>query len=99
VIYAAIFLLPGSSVYIFFIPIPIPAAVYAIAFLVISIWGIRSRFGNIGHDAHVGGALVGLLVTTVLYPEVILAQPLLFLAVTGISLGLMVWLIRRDRAL
>lgn len=98
VIYAAIFLLPGSSVYIFFIPIPIPAAVYAILFLVISIWGIRSRFGNIGHDAHVGGALVGLVVTTFLYPEVILAQPLLFLVVTSISVGLMLWLIRRDKA-
>jgi len=97
VIYAAIFLLPGSSVYLFFIPIPIPAAVYAILFLVISIWGIRSRFGNIGHDAHVGGALVGLLVTTALYPGVILAQPLLFLLVTAISVGLLSWLIRRDR--
>jgi len=97
VIYAAIFLLPGSSVYLFFIPIPIPAAVYAVVFLVVSIWGIRSRFGNIGHDAHVGGALVGLLVTAIAFPGVILAQPLLFLLVMAISVGLLVWLVRRDR--
>lgn len=99
VIYAAIFLMPGSSVYLFFIPIPIPAALYAVLFLAVSIWGMRSRFGNIGHDAHVGGALVGLLVTTLRYPGVILAQPLLFVVVAGISVGLLVWLVRRDRTI
>ena len=43
------------------------------------------------------GVLVGLLVTAALYPEVIFAQPLLFVVVTVISSGLLLWLVRRDR--
>ncbi len=96
VIYAAIFLLPGTSVYIFFIPYPVPASIYAVLFLGISIWGMQSRFGRIGHDAHVGGALVGLGVTTFLYPGIIQAQPLLYLAIVAISVGLIVWLRKKD---
>ncbi len=97
VIYAAIFLLPGTSVYIFFIPYPVPASVYAILFLGISIWGMQSRFGHIGHDAHVGGALVGLAVTTLLHPGIVAAQPLLYLGIVTISAALIVWLRRRNR--
>lgn len=97
VIYASIFLLPGSSIYIFFIPYPIPASVYAVLFLVISIWGIKSRMGNIGHDAHLGGALVGLLVTSLLYPRIIQAQPILFATILIISIALMIWLLKYRR--
>ena len=94
VIYASIFLLPGSSVYMFFVPFPIPASVYAVLFLIVSIWGIKSRFGNIGHDAHLGGALVGLLVTSLIYPQIIQAQPILYATILLISLALMVWLLK-----
>ncbi len=94
VIYASIFLLPGSSVYMFFVPFPIPASIYAVLFLIISIWGIKSRFGNIGHDAHLGGALVGLLVTTLIYPQIIAAQPILYATILVISIALMVWLLK-----
>jgi membrane associated rhomboid family serine protease len=97
VIYASIFLLPGSSIYIFFIPYPIPASVYAVLFLVISIWGIKSRMGNIGHDAHLGGALVGLLVTSLLYPRIIQAQPILYATILIISIALMIWLLKYRR--
>jgi len=86
--------LPGSSIYIFFIPYPIPASIYAVLFLVVSIWGIKSRMGNIGHDAHLGGALVGLLVTSLLYPRIIQAQPTLFATILIISIALMIWLLR-----
>jgi len=94
VIYASIFLLPGSSVYMFFVPYPIPASIYAVLFLIVSIWGIKSRFGNIGHDAHLGGALVGLLVTTLIYPQIIAAQPILYASILIISIALMAWLLK-----
>ncbi len=91
VIFACIFLLPPGT-HIYFFIIPMPAALYAIIFLGVSIWGIRSQSGRIGHDAHLGGAMIGLLVTTILYPGIITANPVLFLTVVGVSLALFIYL-------
>ncbi|GAK58062.1 rhomboid family protein [Candidatus Vecturithrix granuli] len=84
-IFAAIMLFPGMSLYMFFIPVPIPASLYALLFVIFSVWGIRTRFGHIGHDAHLGGAMIGLLATAVFYPAVILRHLLLFCAILGVS--------------
>jgi len=59
VVFANILLFPGIKLYIMFIPFPIPGFVYAIFFILISVFGIRSGVGNIGHEAHLGGALTG----------------------------------------
>lgn len=88
VIYASIFLLPGGSIYILPIPFPIPSWVYAILFLLISFYGIRSAKGNIGHVAHLGGALIGLAVTFLLFPRALMAQPGLLMLILLISAGI-----------
>lgn len=92
VLYAAIFLIPGTSVNIMFIPIPIPAWLFAILFVAFSLFGMRNKLGNIGHDAHIGGALVGLAVTALQFPEIISQNPLLFFSVIGLSLVLITYL-------
>jgi hypothetical protein len=38
-------------------------------FVAFSIYGIRSKRDNIGHDAHLGGALVGMVLALILHPE------------------------------
>ena len=58
VIYASIFMIPGGSIMILPIPFPIPSWVYAILFLLISFYGMRSARDNVGHVAHIGGALI-----------------------------------------
>lgn len=68
ILYAAILLNPGMSLYLFFIPIPIPAYVFGIGYLLYSIYGMKNRVGNIGHDAHFGGAIGGLVVTLIMVP-------------------------------
>jgi len=68
VIYSAILLEPNMSLFIFFIPIPIPAYVFGIGYLLYSIYGMKKRIGNIGHDAHFGGAVGGYLITLILSP-------------------------------
>src|SRR5579871_6730078 len=92
VIFAAIFL-TGTSVEFMFIPIPIPPWAFAIGFLVISFFAMKSGRDNIGHDAHIGGAIIGLIVTTILYPSFVTRQLGLFAAVMGISLAMLVYLI------
>lgn len=68
VIYSAILLRPDMSLYMFFIPIPIPAYIFGIGYLLYSIYGMKNRIGNIGHDAHFGGAVGGYIITLVLSP-------------------------------
>ena len=72
----------------FFIPIPIPAYIFGIGYLLYSIYGMKNRIGNIGHDAHFGGAVGGYLITLLLSPWlfetnllmiVLLAIPILIL--------------------
>lgn len=93
VIFASIFLLPGGSITVFPLPIGIPAYVYAIGFLVFSFLGQRRQAGNIGHDAHLGGAIVGLLVATAMYPRLMFVVPWMFLAVLGLSVAILLILI------
>ncbi|MFL1011626.1 rhomboid family intramembrane serine protease [Flavisericum labens] len=68
VIYAAILLRPDMSLYLFFVPIPIPAYVFGMGYLLYSIYGMKNRIGNIGHDAHFGGAVGGYIITLGLAP-------------------------------
>lgn len=68
VIYSAILLRPDMSLHLFFIPIPIPAYIFGIGYLLYSIYGMKKRIGNIGHDAHFGGAIGGFVITLILSP-------------------------------
>ena len=63
IIYSAILLQPGMSLYRFFIPIPIPSYVFGVGYLLYSIYGMRAKADNIGHDAHFGGAIGGYILT------------------------------------
>ncbi|MEO8935040.1 MAG: rhomboid family intramembrane serine protease [Xanthomarina sp.] len=68
ILYAAILLRPDMSLYLFFIPIPIPAYIFGIGYLLYSIYGMKNQLGNIGHDAHFGGAIGGYVITLILAP-------------------------------
>ncbi len=94
VIFASVFLLPDSSISLLFLPIWIPPYLYAVIFLVTSFIAHRRRSDHIGHDAHLGGAVVGLLVATVMFPEKVFAAPWLFGAVLTLSLIILVVMIR-----
>ena len=86
IIFASIFLIPGGSIGLFFLPIGMPAYLYAVLFLVFSFVGHRRQLGNVGHDAHLGGAIVGLLAATAMYPGLIFEQPWMFATVLVLSL-------------
>ncbi|WP_067149061.1 rhomboid family intramembrane serine protease [Pseudotamlana agarivorans] len=68
IIYSAILLQPGMKLMFFFIPIAIPAYLFGIGYLLYSIYGMKNSIGNIGHDAHFGGAVGGYLITLLLAP-------------------------------
>lgn len=69
VIFAAIALFPGMKLAFIFVPIPFPAWMFGLGFVLYSIYGIRSQRDNIGHEAHLGGAVIGLLIALAIVPE------------------------------
>jgi len=90
ILYSAILFYPDMGLYLFFIPIPIPAWLFGMAYLLYSIYGMKNRVGNIGHDAHIGGAVGGYALTllfapylfeTSLWIVILLAVPLIILFV------------------
>ena len=86
VIFGAIALYPDVEISFFFIPLPIPAWVFGLAFMLISIYGIRSRKDNIGHDSHLGGALIGMVIAILTDPAVLIENylPIMIVAVPAL---------------
>ena len=60
---------------IFPIPVPVPAIIFAIVYVGYSWWAGRRQRGNINHDAHLCGALTGLLFVLVFDPQALLSLP------------------------
>jgi membrane associated rhomboid family serine protease len=70
VLFAFILIAPWSPLYLFFIPVGIPAFVFAIAYIGYSIWMDHRGGDNINHSAHLWGAAYGMLFTVVMEPRV-----------------------------
>lgn len=64
VMFAAIALMPGMRIFGF-----IPGWVFGLLYVGVAIYGIRSKRDNIGHEAHLGGALIGMMVALLMYPQ------------------------------
>jgi membrane associated rhomboid family serine protease len=80
VIFASILMYPHGSIMFLFLPIAIPSWLFGIGFVIVSIYGIRTGLGNLGHDAHLGGAIAGVLISTMLEPDLLRARLWLVLA-------------------
>lgn len=70
VLFAFILLDPWSGIYLFLIPIPIPAFVFAALYIGYSIWMDKRGGDNINHSAHLYGAAYGVMFTLILEPRV-----------------------------
>jgi membrane associated rhomboid family serine protease len=70
VLYSAILLQPNSELRLYF-AIPIKAWLFGLLYLGYSVYGMKKQHDNIGHDAHLGGAVAGYLVTLLFVPSVL----------------------------
>jgi membrane associated rhomboid family serine protease len=84
IIFASILLFPGGSINLYFLPIGIPSWLFAIVYLAGSFYAMQRGLSNVGHDAHLGGALVGLYAAAAFHPSAIRYHPWWF---AGISVG------------
>jgi membrane associated rhomboid family serine protease len=60
ILFAYIVYYPTQMLYLYF-AIPIPAVLFAFGYLAYTIWASKNPHGGINHDAHLDGALTGLL--------------------------------------
>jgi membrane associated rhomboid family serine protease len=69
VLFAYIVYFPTSTLMILPIPVPIPAPLFAVGYVAYEYWAGRQQRGRINHDAHLCGALFGILFVAVTEPS------------------------------
>lgn len=82
ILFSSILLYPFDSLYLMFIPIPIPAIIVGIGYLLYSVFGMKNQWGNIGHAAHLGGAATGLILSIVMEPGLLFTHTLYVIILT-----------------
>ncbi|WP_295865263.1 rhomboid family intramembrane serine protease [uncultured Xanthomonas sp.] len=71
VLFAFILMAPWTGIFFFFIPIPIPAILYAVFYVGYSIWMERRGGDNVNHSAHLAGAAFGVMFLLIMEPSVL----------------------------
>lgn len=71
VLFASILFAPWAKIYIFLIPVGIPAFIFGALYLIFCAYMSKRGGDNINHNAHLFGALFGLVFTYILWPDVL----------------------------
>ncbi len=71
VLFSSILYYPLSKIYLFLIPIGIPAFLFGILYIAFEAYMHKKAKDNIGHDVHIGGAIFGLGINILLNPSVV----------------------------
>lgn len=81
VVFASIIFAPLSKIYLFPIPIGIPAIIFGVLYLFYSAYMGKKKIDNIGHDVHFWGAIFGFVFTIILKPSLLV---ILYSTLSGI---------------
>ncbi|MFT5070276.1 MAG: membrane associated rhomboid family serine protease [Chitinophagales bacterium] len=71
VVFASVLFYPDGNVLLFFI-IPMKTWIFGILYLLYSVYGMNKQNDNIGHEAHLGGAVAGVLLALAFDPSLAL---------------------------
>ena len=91
IVFSAVLLYPHMTLTLFPIPLPMPGYVFGIGYLLYSIYGMKKSLGNIGHSAHLGGAIGGFVLTLLLRPTLAFEEPLITTAMGIIIIGVLLF--------
>ncbi len=99
IIFASIALFPGMEIGFFGLPLSIPSWLYGILYIAFSIYGIKSNKDNIGHESHLGGALIGMIVSLLMEPSAFTENYLTILVIAFPTIAFIVLIITRPQVL
>lgn len=99
VVMASILLFPDSKISFIILPFEMSSWVFALFFIIISIFGIKSQKGNIGHEAHLGGALTGILLALAFQPSILTENLWIVLLTTLPIIAFLILIIRNPSVL
>lgn len=71
IVYSSILMFPEMELAFIFFPVLMPAYVFGVGYLIYTLFGIKSQNDGIGHTAHFGGAIGGIICTLVFDPFVL----------------------------
>jgi membrane associated rhomboid family serine protease len=69
VLFSSIILYPTGKIFFFFIPIGIPSPIFGVLYIAYEIYMSKKANDNIGHDAHLWGAIFGVIFTIAIRPQ------------------------------
>lgn len=72
ILFSSIILYPQGKIFLFFIPIGIPAPIFGILYLAYSAYMAKKGTDNVGHSAHFWGAIYGIVFTIALKPSLVI---------------------------
>lgn len=87
ILFSAIAILPSLGIYFFFIPIPIPGYIFGFLYFSYSVYMMLNprQQDNIGHAAHLGGAIFGLFYA-ILFANARAMENMLYIGIMAIPL-------------
>ncbi|NOX46911.1 MAG: rhomboid family intramembrane serine protease [Chlorobi bacterium] len=72
ILFSSIILYPQGRIFLFFIPIGIPAPLFGLLYLAYSAYMAKKGTDNVGHSAHFWGAIYGIAFTIALKPSLVI---------------------------
>jgi len=93
VLFSALLLYPNIELMLFLIPIPIPGYLFGIGYILYTLYGMKAQNDTIGHTAHFGGAIGGILITLLVKHEVLYSSILMLsiLSLAVITAGVLLY--------
>ena len=87
IVYSSILIFPDMKLFFIFFPIPMPGYFFAVGYLIYTIYSMKRQNDNVGHTAHFGGSIAGILTTLLISPELFVKSALtLIILITTIPI-------------
>ena len=99
IIFATIALFPGMKIGFFILPVSIPSWLFGLLFIGLSIYAIRSKRDHVGHEAHLGGAMAGMLIAILMQPSALIENYIPILVIMLPTLAFLYFIVTRPHLL